>query len=78
MAETFHTGREEEHHSRLVGLPEIAENDYNLNVPRYVDTTEPEEPINVSEKLEELDRLAEKRKKTESELEGYMKELEYR
>jgi len=43
-----------------------------------VDTTEPEEPINVSEKLEELDRLAEKRKKTESELEGYMEELEYR
>jgi type I restriction enzyme M protein len=78
VAETFLTGREEEHHSRLVGLEEIAENDYNLNIPRYVDTTEPEEPIEVSDKLEELDRLAEKREQTEAELEEYMEELQYR
>jgi type I restriction enzyme M protein len=47
-------------------------------VPRYVDTTEPEEPIDVSEKLRELDRLAEKRRKTDEELQEYMEELEYR
>ncbi|WP_438267682.1 N-6 DNA methylase [Halorussus limi] len=78
LAETFRTGREEDHHSRLVDLEEIEENDWNLNVPRYVDTTEPEEPIDVSEKLRELDRLAEERQKTDEELEQYMKELEYR
>ncbi|WP_435143799.1 N-6 DNA methylase [Halobaculum sp. P14] len=78
LAESYLTGREEDHHSRLVDLEEIKENDWNLNVPRYVDTTEPEEPIDVSAKLEELDRLAEKRERTEAELEEYMEELDYR
>ena len=59
-------------------LEEIEENDWNLNVPRYVDTTEPEEPIDVSEKLRELDELAEERRKTDQELQQYMEELEYR
>ena len=78
LAETFLTGREEDHHSRLVDLEEIEENDWNINIPRYVDTTEPEETIDVSEKLRELDRLAEERRKTNEELETYMEELEYR
>jgi type I restriction enzyme M protein len=43
-----------------------------------VDTTEPEESIDVSEKLRELDRLTEKRRKTDEELQAYMEELEYR
>lgn len=78
LAETHLTGREEDHHSRVVDLEEIEENDWNLNVPRYVDTTEPEEPIDVSEKLRELDRLADERRKTDEELQKYMAELEYR
>ncbi len=78
LAETFETGREEEHHSRLVELEEIEENDWNLNVPRYVDTTEPEEPIDVGEKLQELDDLEAKREETTAKLEQYMKELQYR
>jgi type I restriction enzyme M protein len=78
LAETYLNGREEDHHSRLVDLEEIEENDWNLNVPRYVDTTEPEKPIDVSAKLQELDRLAEKREQTETELETYMGALEYR
>jgi len=78
LAETHRTGREEDHHSRLVDIEEIEENDWNLNVPRYVDTTEPEEPIDVSEKLEELDRLKREREETDAELEEYMEELDYR
>jgi len=78
LAETFSTGRKEEHHSRLVDLKEIEENDWNLNVPRYVDTTEPEEPIDVSESLLELDELTDKRQKTAKELQQHMEELEYR
>lgn len=33
--------------SYLAGLEEIAENDYNLNIPRYVDTYEPPPPIDI-------------------------------
>jgi len=78
LAETHLTGRQEDHHSRLVDIEEIEENDWNLNVPRYIDTTEPEEPIDVSEKLRELDELEKKRRKTSEELQQYMEELDYR
>jgi len=78
LAETYRTAREEAHHSRLVDLAEIEDNDWNLNVPRYVDTTEPEEPIDVSEKLRELDELEAERESTAAKLAQYMEELEYR
>ncbi|WP_276250566.1 type I restriction-modification system subunit M [Haloarcula rara] len=78
LAQTHLIGREEDHHSRLVDMDEIEENDWNLNVPRYVDTTEPEDPIDVSEKLQELDRLVEERRQTDAELQEYMEELEYK
>jgi type I restriction enzyme M protein len=69
--------REATYDNRLVGMDDIAENDLNLNVPRYVDTTEPEEPIDVSETLQELDRLAEERRNTDYELREYIAELKY-
>jgi len=33
----------------VANLAEIAENDYNLNIPRYVDTFEEEEPIDLEQ-----------------------------
>jgi type I restriction enzyme M protein len=78
VAETYREMREEPHHSRVVELDEIEENDWNLNVPRYVDTTEPEEPIDVREKLAALDELEAKRRETDAELEEYMEALDYR
>lgn len=44
-----------ERHARVVDFEEIEENEYNLNIPRYVDTFEPEGPMDVSEALAELD-----------------------
>jgi type I restriction enzyme M protein len=41
-------------HARVVDFPEIEENEFNLNIPRYVDTFEPEEPIDVNQALAEL------------------------
>ena len=35
-------------------MSEIAENDYNLNIPRYVDTFEEEEPVDLDVVLAEL------------------------
>lgn len=58
-------------------LEEIEENDWNLNVPRYVDTTEPEEPIDVAGKRTELKELEGERDKVESKLEGFLSELNY-
>jgi type I restriction enzyme M protein len=41
-------------HARVVGLDEIEENEFNLNIPRYVDTFEPEPRIEVKDALKGL------------------------
>lgn len=54
----FRGWTDEERFSRVVDMTEIAENAYNLNISRYIDTLEPEKPIDVKAELEKL-RLAE-------------------
>jgi type I restriction enzyme M protein len=78
LSETHQQWREKERHSRAAHIDIIEANDWNLNVPRYVDTTEPEEPIDVSEKLKGLEKLEEERNKTDEELQKYMEELDYK
>ena len=41
-------------HARVVGLDEIEENEFNLNIPRYVDTFEPEPRMEVADALKAL------------------------
>jgi type I restriction enzyme M protein len=46
-------------YSHIASLEEIKENDYNLNIPRYVDTFEEEEEINlesVATRLQEIEK----------------------
>jgi type I restriction enzyme M protein len=43
IVDTFKKQLEVPHYSRLVSLAEIAENEYNLNLPRYIDSSEPED-----------------------------------
>ncbi len=40
-------------------IAEIEENDFNLNIPRYVDTFEEEEEIDIDAVQEEIDQLEE-------------------
>lgn len=40
------------HYSRMVPLSEIAGNDYNLNIPRYIDSSEPEDLHDLSAHLQ--------------------------
>ncbi len=55
---------------------EIAENDYNLNIPRYVDTFEEEEEIDVGGEQKVIDRIEEELAKVQAEMAGYLKELQ--
>jgi type I restriction enzyme M protein len=43
-------------HARVVALDEVIENDFNLNIPRYVDTFEPEPRIEVTDALNSLSK----------------------
>lgn len=49
-------------------LDEIMENEYNLNIPRYVDTTEPEKPIDVVQVVADIKETDKKIAKLSSEL----------
>ena len=60
-------------HARLVEMAEIEENENNLNIPRYVDTFEPEEPIDVTKALAELDAAENERVKAERHLRKLLK-----
>ena len=47
IVDTYTKREDIEKYSRKVSMKEIEENDYNLNIPRYVDTFEEEEPIDL-------------------------------
>lgn len=44
-------------YSHIATLDEIKENDYNLNIPRYVDTFEEEEPIDIVQLSKEINEI---------------------
>lgn len=56
-------------------MQEIAENDYNLNIPRYVDTFEEEEEIDIHAVMAEIKELEAKRAELDKQIEVYLKEL---
>lgn len=56
-------------------MDEIKENDYNLNIPRYVDTFEEEEEIDLDAVQLELEKIDEEDKKVTEELNKYLREL---
>ncbi|MFV0183871.1 type I restriction-modification system subunit M [Empedobacter falsenii] len=49
IVDTYQYRKEEERYSRRVSLEEIAKNDYNLNITRYVSTAEAEKQIDLKE-----------------------------
>jgi type I restriction enzyme M protein len=55
-------------HARVVDFAEIEENEFNLNIARYVDTFDPEDPINVNQALVDLDRAEEARQEADRAL----------
>jgi len=77
IIENFRDWTTEERVSRTVSLEEIRENDYNLNIALYVDTTEPEEDIDVGEELAKLRELQAERDEIESTMTEHMEALNY-
>lgn len=59
----------------VASLKEVEENDFNLNIPRYVDTFEEEEPVDLDVVSQELKQLNQDITKVDSEIENYCKEL---
>jgi len=64
-----------EKYSHLATLQEVTNNDYNLNIPRYVDTFEAEEEIDIKSVMQEIKSLEAKRAELDKEIDVYFKEL---
>lgn len=75
IIETYRTRAEIEKYSHCATLKEIEENDYNLNIPRYVDTFEEEEEIDIKAVMAEIKSLEAKRSELDAQIEVYLKEL---
>ena len=54
ISSSFHAYADVDKYARVVPLAEIERNDWNLNISRYVDTSEEEERIDVAEAVQEL------------------------
>ncbi|MFQ2905696.1 type I restriction-modification system subunit M [Aeromonas allosaccharophila] len=74
---TYRNGGNVDKYAYLASLKEIKENDYNLNIPRYVDTFEEEEEIDLLAVRAEREQLKAQLTELESEMANYLKELGY-
>ena len=73
----FRAYRDEERFTRVVTLEEIRENDYNLNITRYIDTLEPEAPIDVRATLDRLATLEAERDAAAQRMQALIRGLGY-
>ena len=62
-------------YSFVASLDEVRENDYNLNIPRYVDTFEEEKPIDIAVVASELKALETEMQTTDETIAGFCNEL---
>ncbi|MGL6160871.1 type I restriction-modification system subunit M [Microbulbifer sp.] len=74
---TYEAGADVDKYAYVADLDEVRENDYNLNIPRYVDTFEEEEEIDLMAVRKEREQLKAQLADLEVEMEGYLKELGY-
>jgi len=77
VIDTYKARESVDKYAYLATLAEIQENDYNLNIPRYVDTFEEEEEIDLMAVRKERLVLQKELDELEVEMAGYLEELGY-
>jgi len=75
IVSTYRERTAEDKYSYLADLDEVKENDYNLNIPRYVDTFEEEEPVDLEAVADELQNLEKEMQEADVEIANYCKQL---
>jgi type I restriction enzyme M protein len=74
--ETYTARAEKEKYAHVAEFAEIKENDFNLNIPRYVDTFEEEEEIDIDAVQEEIDELEKELAAVRARMAEKLKEIE--
>ncbi|HEY9017658.1 type I restriction-modification system subunit M [Thiomicrospira sp.] len=72
---TYHNRETIEKYSYVAPLSEVKENDYNLNIPRYVDTFEEEEPVDLNDVVKQIKAINHSMANTDMIIMGYCAEL---
>ena len=72
---TYLERKDVERYAHLATKQEIIDNDYNLNIPRYVDTSEPEQEIDLDEVFNALGNTDEEIKAATEEVNKYLRLL---
>jgi len=75
IIETYARRETIERYSNVALITEVAENDYNLNIPRYVDTFEEEEAIDLDAVASQLHSLEDDMATTDATIAGFASEL---
>jgi type I restriction enzyme M protein len=72
---TYHNWETIDKYSYIATLAEIEENDYNLNIPRYVDTFEEEAPVDIQATQQKIFSLKKELAEVEEQMTAYLNEL---
>lgn len=75
ILETYKNYKEAPKYSHIATMDEIKENEYNLNIKRYVDTFEEEEEIDIEKTKKNIEKINEELQVLEKELQESLKEL---
>ena len=75
IIDTYQRRETVEKYSYVAGISEVVDNDYNLNIPRYVDTFEEEEPIDIGALVKDLKTLEMDMRRADETIAGYCTEL---
>ena len=75
IVEVYRERKVEDKFSYEASFKELEENEFNLNIPRYVDTFEEEEPVDLETVSNELESLEGQMSETDKTIEDFCKEL---
>lgn len=77
IVQAYNAGQDIDKYMRIVPMSEIKENDYNLNIARYIDTSEEEEQVDIESAIKEIAQLEAEEKEIDAKLTAYLTELGY-
>ena len=77
IIKTYDHYQDVEKYARVVDITEIKDNDYNLNVRRYIESSEEQEQIDVKQVWKDLQILEKEKEEINKKVTNYIKELGY-
>ncbi|MFQ3247545.1 MAG: type I restriction enzyme M protein [Arenicella sp.] len=75
IVDTYENRIAEDKYSYVANLEEVVENNYNLNIPRYVDTFEEEESVDIAQVAKDLKSLESEMQSTDATITKFCKNL---